>query len=276
MHSMRSLLPAVVLIHAAQALIQEEAVREFILMNGGMGSPDFEGNSSDLLPSFEGARDEASDELVADVARRLHVAIRSGNHALIAKFFKALRNSPQVMPRILSWPGEDGFTAVHWAAADGSVAGAAMLKLFLAFPGLDITSVTKQGQTPCHLACEAGSTMALELLLNASQPCRPGDPEAGGRSCAHLAAAGGYVDVLQKIWELGILGASSLDAQTKHRDTALSLAVAEMHVEAARWLSSQGADATVGPTAGGARGLALQKLAAYSEIVQLLAEYQHV
>jgi hypothetical protein len=102
-------------------------------------------------------------------------------------------------------------------------------------------------QSPLLVACRAGRVRPVELLIQASAAASGGDTSPAslcreGRwnmSCAHLAAVGGHIGVLQKLVEMKAYDASVRDAFGR---SAADVACAAGSVTAARFLVGRAGD----------------------------------
>merc|ERR550514_28699 len=103
----------------------------------------------------------------------VHQAVEAGNAEAVSNVFKALRSSPEAVPKVLQWQADDGSTAVHVASRGGGAVHRVLLKLFAGVPNVDLSIQDKNGRTACHGVCARGDAEGLGLLLNASRPCEP-------------------------------------------------------------------------------------------------------
>ena len=96
---------------------------------------------------------------------------------------------------------KDGKTCLHWASRNGRTAVARFL--LSAEIGLPVDLPTKDGSTPVMLACFGGH-LGLAQVLQAEFQADLARKNRHLCSCAHWAAMGGHVPVLEWLWQMHV------------------------------------------------------------------------
>ncbi|MCY2932326.1 MAG: ankyrin repeat domain-containing protein [Planctomycetota bacterium] len=126
---------------------------------------------------------------------------------------------------------EIGWTALHWAAADGDVE--MISKLLAARADVDATNLA--GRTPLHEACLSGQREAVEALLAAR--ANPKLADSNGRTPLHCAVQANN----RAIVELLLARRVDVNAAAKNGQTPLQIALVSGQGEIADLLRSHGA-----------------------------------
>lgn len=126
---------------------------------------------------------------------------------------------------------EIGWTALHWAAADGDVD---MISQLLAARA-DVDATDLAGKTPLHEACKSGQVSAVQALLAAR--ANPKLADSLGRTPLHYAVLANN----RAIVELLLGKRVDVNAAAKNGQTALQMALVSGQGEIADLLRSHGA-----------------------------------
>ncbi|MEI7835965.1 MAG: ankyrin repeat domain-containing protein [Planctomycetota bacterium] len=126
---------------------------------------------------------------------------------------------------------EMGWTALHWAAADGDVD---MIEQLLAARA-DVDATDAAGKTPLHEACRSGQVSAVQALLTAH--ANPKLADLMGRTPLHYAVLAGN----RAIVDLLLGKRVDVNAATKDGQTPLQMALVGGQGEIVDLLRSHGA-----------------------------------
>jgi ankyrin repeat protein len=130
----------------------------------------------------------------------------------------------------------DGMTALHWAAARGDSAMAALLLGTRA----KVQVTTRIGAlTPLHLAVQRGHTRVVRVLLRAGANARTRAEDS--TTMLHHAALSGDTTIFGLLSRAGAAADVNV-AEPMNGQTPLMVAAARGRVDAVRWLISQKAD----------------------------------
>jgi ankyrin repeat protein len=127
--------------------------------------------------------------------------------------------------------GEDGATALAWAAHRGDLEAADIL----INAGADVNVANDYGVTPLSLACTNGHAELVERLLKAG--ANPNAAQPTGETPLMTCARAGSVDAVKSLLDHG----ADVNAKEAKGQTALMWAVAERHSEVVRTLVAHGA-----------------------------------
>jgi len=119
--------------------------------------------------------------------------------------------------------GYEDNTALHRAAERGSVR---LVQLLIDHADADLALTNSAGNTPLMVACENGHVDVARSLLERSVDCRPHSAplhcgNGDGKTCLHLAALSGPVELVDLLLQAGVLAYSA----DSGGNTALVLAI---------------------------------------------------
>ncbi len=160
-------------------------------------------------PSF------AADSRLADAAEAVD---RPAIHALLKQHADV--NAPQA----------DGMTALHWAVYRDDLETAKLLA------AASVAATNRFGVTPLSLACQNGSAVMVELLLE--RGANPNTVVHGGETVLMTAARTGKPGPVKALLTRG----AKVDAKERRGQTAMMWAAADGHAEVVELLLRAGAD----------------------------------
>ncbi|GIG55149.1 ankyrin repeat domain-containing protein [Demequina activiva] len=131
--------------------------------------------------------------------------------------------------------GSSGYTALHHAAAN-DVDPAIIASLASAGAPFDVFATTSVNGSPLHLAAYDGNVRAVQALIEAGAPIDLPNPGFGA-SAIFVAAFANHPDVIETL----ALAGANVNLVEADGDTALDVALASGHEEAAAALRQYGA-----------------------------------
>ncbi len=193
-----------------------------------------------LSGKFEDLKEKPQEELLCqdDYGQTLlHYTAARGSEALsilewlIGSLHDAISGDKEESVGILNTADNQGFTALHVAAANGHVD---IISLLLKL-GASISSKDFTKATALHHASMNGHSGAVELLLSAGVPVDA--QEEKGATALHLAAARGHVAVAKLLIEKG---KANVDAKDWRETRPVHYAASHGHLEMFQLLKQSG------------------------------------
>ncbi|XP_038615495.1 ankyrin repeat domain-containing protein 55 isoform X2 [Tachyglossus aculeatus] len=132
----------------------------------------------------------------------------------------------------------EGMTSLHWAAFHSRPRHAQTLLR----KGADPTLLDKDFKTALHWAVQSGNRILCSILLgHARSPSIINSDDENGKTCMHIAAAGGYSDIIAELARVPQCNAQALDVDDR---TPLHWAAAAGRADCVQTLLQLGVDSS--------------------------------